>query len=80
MLKTSFFKKLFFKLIIINSNSTNGNQLIESDYKNFFHHIDSRNSKSNLNVVISSHLITSEQFEKASEIIEQYHQIKTPFT
>lgn len=65
---------------MVDPKHDNGKHLIESDYKNFFHHIDSRNSKSNLNVVISSHLITAEQFAKASEIIEQYHQAKTPFT
>ncbi len=65
---------------MVDPKHDNGNHLIESDYNNFFHHIDSRNSKSNLNVVISSHLITAKQFEKASEIIEHYHQTKKTFT
>ncbi|WP_241970129.1 bifunctional helix-turn-helix transcriptional regulator/GNAT family N-acetyltransferase [Spiroplasma poulsonii] len=57
-----------------------GKQFVETDYKNFFHHIDSRKSKSNLNIVISSHLATAEQFAKAGEIIDKYHINKTPFT
>ncbi|AOX43775.1 hypothetical protein S100390_v1c04320 [Spiroplasma sp. NBRC 100390] len=65
---------------MVDPKHDDGNQFIEIDYKNFFHHIDSRESKSNLNIVISSHLTTADQFAKAGEIIDQYHVNKTPFT
>ncbi|WHQ36649.1 GNAT family N-acetyltransferase [Spiroplasma sp. SV19] len=65
---------------MVDPKHNEGKQIIETDYKNFFHHIDSRDSKSNLNIVISSHLTTADQFAKAGEIIDQYHADKTPFT
>ncbi len=42
---------------MVDPKHDDGKQFIEIDYKNFFHHIDSRESKSNLNIVISSHYL-----------------------
>ncbi|AGM24980.1 GNAT family N-acetyltransferase [Spiroplasma chrysopicola] len=58
----------------------NGKQKINVDQDLQIHHIDSLASKSNLNIVISSYILTPVQQEQAKKIIKQYHEANESFT
>lgn len=64
----------------INPSPVNDGKIINFDSENQIHYINSLNSASNLNLVVSKNLVTKEQYNKAVEIIKVWQDNKEPFT
>ncbi|WP_374695796.1 hypothetical protein [Spiroplasma endosymbiont of Polydrusus formosus] len=63
----------------IDPKHDNEQQKNKLDSSLLFYQIDTRQLKNSINIVISSHITTSEQFARAGEIIDEYYTEKTPF-
>lgn len=64
----------------INPNPVNDGKIISFDQENQIHYVNSLNSASNLNLVVSKNLVTKVQHDKALEIIKIWQDNKKPFT